>query len=324
MINNIIFMGTPRFAVPSLLILIKNNLKPVLCVTQPDKLQGRNRHLDYSPIKKIALENNLPIYQPEDINSYESIVFLQAYHPDILITVGYGALLNSKLRSMCPFGAINLHPSLLPLHRGADPIRSTLINGEQDCGNTIFFINGKMDAGPIISQRKYRINSLLFQINFTNLENILADRGAQDLMDVILLLGKNELRFKALKTSFSPQNHLLATYSTKFEKHSSLADFRLTADKFIRLVVGFALEPGYYCYYRGKRLKIFLAEIFSRQQNIDLGVIKSIIKNQGFIISVPDADLLIKEVQYEGKKIMNAWDFCHGVRMKIGEYLSMN
>jgi methionyl-tRNA formyltransferase len=325
MIKNIVFMGTPDFAVPSLKHLIKQGLKPVLVVSQTDKPKGRNLVLQPTPVKAIALENYIKVFQPENVNSQESIDYIKSYNPDIIITVAFGAFLNSQFRKMCPSGAINLHPSLLPLHRGADPVRNTLLNGETDCGISVFFITAKMDNGPIILQKKYAINDLIPKINHTLLEEKLSHIGSEVLFEAIQLLNNQKKQYNDLKQLFPPQDHNTATYSQKLEKHHLIADFNLSTTDFINKVQAYADEPGYYCYFRGKRLKIFEAECMAQNnphQKENPATITQNIKKQGFTITLKDNDLLIKEVQYEGKNRMNAYEFAIGSRLEIGEKLT--
>ena len=311
-------MGTPEFAVPSLEGLIRAGFKPVLAVSQPDKPRGRNQAIESTPVKKSALLNDIEVFQPEDINNQESIYYIKSLHPDIIITVAYGAYLGAGIRKMCPFGAINVHPSMLPKHRGADPIRSTLLDGDI-AGVTVFYITAKMDSGPIIVQEQYDD----LQGNMTFCEQQLAEFGSMVLIKALDILSQKEQRYSSLKKLFPEQDNTKATYSMKVDKLSNVADFTLSTESFLRHIFAYAYEPGYYCIFRGKRLKIFDA----RELGVgswELGVgsrITRIVKNQGFVISLQNTEILITEVQYEGKKRMSAWDFHLGARLEIGEEL---
>ena len=173
---NVIFCGTADFSYPTLIEMVNFNdpeysISITSVVTQPDKPKGRNRSLKYSLIKETAILYKIPIEQPENINDKQVVDKLLKLKPDIIITAAYGGYIGKELRTSCPLGAINLHPSLLPLHRGADPIRSTLLAKDEYCGNTIFFLDAKMDSGPIILQNKYKISNIIENKNFTNIEN---------------------------------------------------------------------------------------------------------------------------------------------------------
>ena len=323
---NIVFCGTADFGLPTLNKFILNkdedydfNLKMI--ITQPDKPKGRHLGFKYSLIKETALFTKTPLLQPENINAPEIIETIKSKKPDILIIIAYGGYIGKELRTLCPLGAINLHPSLLPLHRGPDPVRSTLLAKDEYCGNTVYFLTSKIDAGPIIMQKKYKISELEVKQNYTYIEYFLSKQGAEDMCEIVKMLDIKNLEFKELKSSFPNQDHTKATYSKKLEKTSNYADFELTAEDFINHIRSYAYRPGYVCRFRGKRLEIYEAEIVKNTPNENYPVIKEILKNKGFIISLKDADILIKEVQYEGKKLMPAYDFHKGMRLQIGERL---
>jgi methionyl-tRNA formyltransferase len=308
-------MGTPEFAVPTLERLINDGLKPCLVVSQKDKPRGRNKVLKNTPVKDIALKNDIECFQPEDINNQEAIEYVLSFKPDLIVTVAYGAFLGYKLRTMCPYGAINLHPSLLPLHRGADPIRSTLLNGENICGVSVFFITAKMDSGPIILQKEYPVNDM----NYTELSEYLAVEGAGELTNAIKTLEKHSLKYTALKSVFSKQNDSEASYSSKVEKVSNMADFGLNTVGFLNRVKAYSYEPGYYCYFRNKRLKLLKAELYDNSCYETYPTILRVEKNKGIVFSLKDGSVLLKEVQYEGKKQMSAYEFHIGARIEAGE-----
>jgi len=321
MIKNVVFMGTPEFAIPSLEGLIHSEYKPILVVSQPDKPKGRNQKLAYTAVKEVALKNDIQCYQPEDVNSIDSVEHIRSFKPDIIITVAYGAFLGKELRTMCPFGIINLHPSLLPLYRGADPVRSTLLHGDEYCGITVFFIAAKMDSGNIITQTKYNIGSIFGDrlVKFTDLERYLANEGANEIINAVNKLSISQLRYSELKNSFQKQNHTLATISSKLEKNTCVANFELSVDEFVKKIFAYSNEPGYCCYFRGKRIKLLAASINNRCVNDEYPKIKQIHKKEGFVLSLKDGDLLIKEVQFEGKKQMSAYEFHIGARLEEGE-----
>ncbi|RLC57368.1 MAG: methionyl-tRNA formyltransferase, partial [Candidatus Cloacimonadota bacterium] len=189
-IEKIVFMGTPDFAVPTLKALAETRFKPQLCITQPDRPKGRKRKLRPTPVKLTAQQLKIPIIQPKNVNSLETINKILEIAPDIIITVAYGGYLNKFLRLLPNFGCINLHPSLLPKHRGSAPINYALFNGEKITGNTIFKIVAKMDAGPIISQNEIKIAE---KDCYTSLYKKLSENGAQDIIKVIKYIERNGL-----------------------------------------------------------------------------------------------------------------------------------
>ncbi|MCL2064404.1 MAG: methionyl-tRNA formyltransferase [Candidatus Cloacimonetes bacterium] len=321
---NIVFIGTADFGLPTLNKFVLNqdseydfNLK--LIITQPDRPKGRNLGFKYSLIKETALLKNIPLLQPENINEDDIVESIKKCEPDIIVTIAYGGYIGKTLRTICPLGAINLHPSLLPLHRGADPVRSTLLAKDEYCGNTIYFLTSKIDSGPIIKQKSYKISDLEVKKNFTYIEYFLSKQGAEDMVEVIKQLEQKNVHYSELKKLFPQQDHSKATLSKKLEKNSAYADFNLSADEFINNVRSYSYRPGYVCKFRGKRLEIYEAEIIRKKNNEKYPEVTEIIKNVGFVISLKDADVLIKEVQYEGKKMMSSWDFNKGMRLQIGE-----
>ena len=155
--NNIIFMGTPDFAVESLKILIKSNYNILGVVTATDKKRGRGKKISFSPIKNFAIKNNIPVHQPKNLKSEDFINLMKKIKPDLFVVVAF-RMLPEIIINIPQYGSINLHASLLPNYRGAAPINWVIINGERETGVTIFFINKKIDEGDIISKKKIKIN----------------------------------------------------------------------------------------------------------------------------------------------------------------------
>jgi len=299
--------------------MIESKYKPILVITQPDKPKGRSLQTYPTPVKEIASKYGIDCYQPDDINSEISFEYIQSVNPDLIVTVAFGSLLMRKMRKIPRFGAINLHPSVLPRHRGADPIRSTILSDDGRCGVTYFFINAKMDAGDIILQKDFNLDP---ELNFSALENILSNVGAGMILEVL------DLVFSKPRDSFLKQDNNFATYSKKVEKDDSILDFTKSFLIFKKKLLAYNYEPGCHCEFREKRLKIFSAEIYSDGnqdtiQNQDIGRIIKFIKNKGFVVCLPDAYILITDVQYEGKKRMDAWSFHIGARLQIGEKLGL-
>jgi len=311
-LQRIVFMGTPTFSVNVLKCLIKSKYTVVLIVSQPDKPKGRGLSFEPTPVKLIAQNYQIECFQPEDVNSEESIYYISTYNPDLIFTLAYGNYICRKLRRMPTFGAVNLHPSLLPLHRGADPIRATLLSGDTKCGISVFFLTSQMDSGQIVSRETFDIP---VGTNYTRLETYLSEKACQVALNAIELVATKP------RDSFPEQDHTKATYSQKIKPDSNAIDFNQSGEVFMNRLRAYTDEPGYFCTLRGQRLKIFDAEITENKTNHDCGIIDSLIKNVGFVITLPDATLLVKEVQYSGKRKMSAWQFHIGARLQIGEKL---
>lgn len=307
-LKRIIFMGTPEFALPTLANLTEQGYKPLLCITQPDKPQGRDRKLLPAPVKIKAQNLNIPTLCPEDVNSEDIMSILSSIDPELIITVAYGGYLKKKLRKLPEFGCINLHPSLLPRYRGASPINYTLFNDDSLTGNTVFRITAKMDAGPIIYQSKYRITE---EDNFSSLSQKLARKGAEDIITVIHMLESGTV-------SLTPQDETQATYTRKLTSEDMVILWQNRALSLINQIRGLADAPGAKALYNKKILKIIKAGLTGIRSDEPAGTVVDIIKNAGFHVATADEDILIQEVQPAGKKIMSAYAFAIGARLESG------
>ncbi len=310
-IERIVFMGTPDFAVPTLKKITVNGYKPILCITQPDKKKGRNKKLLPPPIKIAAQELGIPVIQPENVNTPKVVEKILELNPQLIITVAYGGFIGKKLRNTPDFGAINLHPSLLPKYRGASPINYALFNGDETTGNTVFKLIAKMDAGPIIYQKRIPIEKF---DNYTTLSKKLAEQGADDILNVLMLLENGNYNLK-------PQDDKLATYTKKIEKSDLILNFNENANKIVNKIRGLALKPAGYIIFKNKKLNILDAEKTFEKSDKPPYTITDIIKNVGLKVATKDYDIIIKSVQPAGKKIMNAFAFNLGARLKKGDLL---
>jgi len=304
-INNVIFMGTPQFAIPTLNLLANSRFKPILCITQPDKPKGRKQKFQPPEVKIKARELGIAVIQPEDVNNEETIRKLQDIKPDVIVTAAYGGYLKKTIRQLPAFGCLNLHPSLLPKYRGSAPINYTLFNGDKITGNTIFRIVAKMDAGPILLQRKINIEP---SDCYTSLYQKLSEVGANDVLEVLEKIEKNEI-------IPIPQNHEKATFSHKLVKEDFWLNWNESAEKIFNKVRGLAEIPGAVAAFRGNRIKIIEVEILAEKSPKNPGVILEVIKNVGLKVSTADYNIMVKRLQPAGKKIMTAHAFSLGARL---------
>jgi methionyl-tRNA formyltransferase len=315
MISKLVFIGTPQFSVPSLQALIDSPFKPVLVITQPDKPKGRKLVLTSPEIKLKADEYNIPVIQPDNINTPDVIKLLKDINPDIIVTISYGGYIGREIRKLPRFSCINIHPSILPLYRGATPIQNTLINGDRETAISIFKLVSKMDAGPLLFQNRYRIDD---KICFTELEEFLAQKSAEDLLKFLNLINllENDSDYLAMMNAQSTEN-IVDTFKVSHE--TRLLDWTKSAREIKDYVRAFAMSPGAYTYFRGKMLKILRCCITDEKSDKLPGTVIDIIKNQGFKVSCSDYNLLIEIVQAEGKKAMSSHDYNIGARIQIGE-----
>jgi len=308
-IQKIVFMGTPQFAVPALEALAKTRFKPILCITQPDKPKGRKRKLQPTKVKVAAQKFDIPVIQPEDVNSEEILSKLNNLQPDVIITAAYGGYLKKNIRLLPKFGCLNLHPSLLPKYRGSAPINFTLFNGDSVTGNTIFKIVAKMDAGPILFQSKLEISE---DDCYTSLYKKLSKQGAEDIIKVLEKLETDQIY--PVK-----QDHENATFSHKIHHEHLLINWNNTAASIRNKVRGLAKIPGITASFRGARIKIIEIDILETKSKSSPGTIIEVIKNKGFRVATGDFDILIKHLQPAGKKIMTAHAFSLGARIEHDE-----
>ena len=315
-LNNIVFLGTPQFAVPCLIKLSQTGFKPVLCITQPDKAKGRKKVLSPPEVKIAALDLNIPVLQPEDINSVEILQILSDLKPDLIITVAYGGYLKKNIRKLPKFGCINLHPSLLPKYRGSSPVNSALFSGDKFTGNTIFKIVAKMDAGPILLQTNTQI---LPNENYTKLQERLAESGALSIVDLMYQI-ENEVKSDLNELStYRIQKADNATFSGKIHKEDLVLNWNSAAEEICNKVRGLAFKPGAVCTFRDKKIKIIQTEMTDNKSKLSPGTVSEIIKNVGVFVSTQTTDILLKLVQPAGKKIMSSHSYNLGAKIQVGE-----
>ncbi len=311
----IVFMGTPSSALPSFKKLLKSKHEIKLVITQPDKPIGRGRKLSPPPVKKIALENNIPVYQPVKIREdEEALKKIKEVNPDLIVVVAYGQIIPASIIYYPPFGAINVHFSLLPKYRGAAPVQWTILNGEKKTGVTIFQLNEKMDEGDILTQKEVEI---LPCEKASQLENRLTEIGAELLIETISLLEKDKIKPKR-------QNHSQATYAPKLKKEDGLVDWNKTSIKIDRMVRALDVWPTAYFFLKGKRIKIMKGKIIAPSSDFSLSPPGEILKinKEGIFIACGDSTVyLIEKLQPEGKNVMSAYSFSLGARLKPGDRL---
>lgn len=308
----IVFMGTPEqsAAVLADLLAAKHN---ILCViTQPDRPKGRGQKVAFSPVKDLALKNDLPLEQPE--KAKDAVALIRSLAPDIVVVVAYGKLLPRELLNVPKYGCVNVHASLLPKYRGAAPVQWALLKGEKETGITIMRIDERLDTGEIISQKKVRIEE---EDDAGGLMQKLFACGSKLLLEALKKIEKGEARYV-------PQNEADATFAPAISKESGELDWKKSAAEIHDRVRALVHWPVAQTFYREKRLKIWksrvhLADLSSREHVP--GSIVEIVKNEGFIVSTGRGHILIQEVQTEGGKRMKAYDFVIGHDVKIGETL---
>ena len=308
----IVFFGTPDFAVPSLTKLIYGGHRVPMVVTQPDRPQGRGQKTLPTPVKQAALELGLTVYQPNSVNTNDFYEKVLETAPDYFVVVAFGQIFSEKLLKIPQKGAINVHASLLPKYRGAAPIQWAMINGERETGVTTMLMEKKMDAGDILLSSATPIESF---DNAESLHDRLADIGAKLLLDTLTALEKNEVHPK-------PQEHSQATFAPMLKKEDSHIDWKQPPDKIESLIRAMAPKPGAFTFHENKRLKIFKAMPAPGEKNAIPGTVLKGFENEIRVASGQDEALSILEIQCGSGKRMKISDFLRGNSIPPGSTLS--
>ena len=301
----VVFMGTPTFAVPILNTLIQNT-NVVLVVSQPDREKDRKGNILPTPIKQLALDNNIEVYQPSKIKEeYEKIILL---NPDIVVTCAYGQIIPEVILNCPKYGCINVHGSLLPKLRGGAPIHHAIINGDNKTGITIMYMDKMMDSGDIISQKEIPI---LDNDNLDSLYEKMSHLGAELLIETLpsIVNGTND-RIK--------QNSDEVTFGYNITKEEEKIDFSKNSQEIHNQIRGLSSVPGAYCMLNDKRLKVYQSEITNKKSNSPCGSIIDIDKT-GIYVATKDYIIKLVDIKLEGKKRCHVKEFINGI--KTEEYI---
>lgn len=297
--TNVIFMGTPEFAVPILEALILNT-NVIMVVSQPDKEVGRHHELEETPIKKVALKHGIKVFQPTKIRQdYEPIVSAK---PDLIVTCAYGQIIPEVILNTPSFGCINVHASLLPKLRGGAPIHHAIIDGESKTGITIMYMDKNMDTGDIISQEECLIDD---NDNVGTLHDKLSILGRDLLLKTLpnIIIGSNRR---------ISQNNEEATYAYNISREDEHLDFNKTARDVYNQVRGLYPWPRAYTVIGGQEVKILECFIGDKESTLSSGTICEINKDN-IGICTKDKIIYITKVKPFGKKEMNALDYINGL-----------
>lgn len=302
---NIVFMGTPDFAVKALREIYNSNHKILAVVTQPDKPVGRKAIITPCCVKVEAQNLNLKTLSYEKI-SKTGVEDLKALEPDVLVTCAYGQILSKEILDIAKYGVINIHASLLPKYRGSAPIQWAIINGEKQTGVTIMQTALGVDTGDILMQESTDIGEYETAVElFERLSNI----GAK-----LIVKALNELENGTLTPT--KQNEQDATHVKMLSKSDGLIDFNKTAFEIVNLIHGLNPWPCAFTYLDGKMLKIFKAEVIN--ESGDIGKVLSSDIQNGLIIGTKQGSIKVKELQLEGSKRLGVKEFLLGKKIPVG------
>ncbi len=305
----IIFAGTPEFAVPALATLIQAGHDVVMVLTQPDRPAGRGMQLKASPVKQLALQHNLAVFQPQSLKSVEVQAQISAVNADVMIVAAYGLIIPTAVLNLFKKGCYNIHASLLPRWRGAAPIHRALLAGDAQTGVTIMEVVPALDAGAMVSKSVVPIlETDTTQTLHDSLSKIGADLMVQAMAD---LAKKGSLQS-------TPQDESLVTYAHKLEKVESAIDWHKNAAEISRQVRAFNPFPVASAQFRGETCRIWFAS--TTNGNANAGEVVGL--EGALLLGCGEGLLQITELQMPGGKRQTAQQFVQGQHIKLGETFS--
>lgn len=308
--TNVVFMGSPQFAVPTLETLARDHT--VLAVfTQPDKPAGRGQQLTAVPVKQWALAHSVPVHQPQSFRKEpQAIGVLTNLKPEVIVVAAYGLILPQTVLDLPPLGCLNVHGSILPRHRGAAPITSAILAGDAETGITIMKMDAGLDTGPMLSVAREAIRP---DDTTASLSERLSYIGAQLMADTLP---------KYLSGEIVPQPQLAegATYSPKIDKANAQIDWRRPAFEIERMVRAYIPWPGTQTLWDGQILKVLKVQVIEGKRDGEIGRVVKL--SDGSIgVATGEGVLVLKEIQLAGRKAMKAEDFVRGQPKFIGAVL---
>lgn len=307
---DIVYMGTPDFAVPALEKLIEAGHRITAVVTQPDRQRGRGKEVLYSPVKECALKYDIPVFQPVKIKSPEAVEHLRSYQADIFVAAAFGQILSKEILDMPRYGCVNIHASLLPKYRGAAPIQWAVINGEDKTGVTIMQMDEGLDTGDIIAQREVLIAQ---------------DETGESLFEKLSVLGADLLveTLDAIREDNvvrKKQDPALSSYARMLKKEDGRIDWSRTSKQIEQQIRGMNSWPSAYTIWNGKILKIWKAQWNQSVHAYAPGTLITVEK-ESVMAACGEGMIKILELQLEGKKRMPVKDFLLGYHMEEGSRL---
>lgn len=302
----IIYAGTPDFAVPALAALIASQHEVSLVLTQPDRPAGRGMKLKPSPVKTLALEHGIAVFQPETLKDAEAQARIAAEEADAMVVAAYGLIIPTSVLNMPRHGCFNVHASLLPRWRGAAPIQRSLLAGDVETGVTIMEVVPALDAGAMIIKGSLPITE---QDTAQTLHDGLADIGAR-----LMLQSLNKLEAEG-RLDAEPQDESLVTYAEKLQKAEAAINWHDSAENLSRQVRAFNPFPVAQTQLHGETCRVWLAQALPGQANA--GEVVAV--DDGIVVGCGNGLLRILELQMPGGKRLKARDFLAGHALNIGE-----
>ena len=298
----IVFMGTPKFSVPTLEHLIQSKFKIMCVYTQPPKKSKRGQKINTSPVEDFSKKKKLSVRNPFSLNNQTEFKILKEMSPDIVIVVAYGQIIPNNFLNIPKFGLINIHASLLPKWRGAAPIQRAIMNKDKKIGVTIMKIEEKLDSGPILLSKEFELDQ---NMTHGEIEKKLSLEGAN-----LLIKNLKYIRNKNLK--FLDQDHLQATYAKKIDKNETRINWKENADKVLCHIHGLSPNPGAWFEFDKERYKVLRAQISPENGK------PNHILDENLIVGCGSGSIKILELQRQGRNIQSAKEFLLGKKISKG------
>ena len=308
----VVFFGTPQFAVPTLRRLLDSTHSVAGVITQPDRPRGRGQKITHAPVKALALERGIPVYQPDRLKPAEVADTLRGWGADLGVVAAYGRIIPEHLLTIPRLGMINVHASLLPKYRGAAPVHRAVINGDSQTGVTIMRVVKELDAGGMFATVTRPIGP---DETSDVVESALADMGAELLVTVVEQLGSGTAREE-------PQDDTQATYASRLTKEEGLIDWTRSASDLHNRVRGLYPWPHAYTFFKGPRLVVLRSVVADASASATSPGTILRATSEAIHVATGDGELAILEVQPEGRRAMRAHDFLLGHRLATGETFS--
>jgi methionyl-tRNA formyltransferase len=305
----ILFAGTPEIALPALESLSQEGYVAAV-LTSPDAPRGRGRSLHPSPVKALALDMNLPVFTPRHLGR-EAREVISETGADLLAVVAYGKIFGPRFLGLFPAGGINLHPSLLPRHRGPAPLPFTILEGDSQWGLSIQKIALEMDAGDILLQKSFPLRGTE---SAGELAVLAAEEGAKAMLETVRTIEEGT-------DNPLPQNHRDATYSRLLIKDDGLIDWSQPAFRIDRMIRAFNPWPGAYTSFQKQTLTIWEASPVEENSRLHAGTVALVDRKRGILVQTGEGLLAVKSLQLQGKKRLPWQSFVNGIRGIEGSIL---
>ena len=304
----VVFFGTPQFAVPTLQQLVTSRHTICGIVTQPDRPRGRGQKVSDSPVKAVALEHGLPVFQPERLRAPDVADAIAAWRPDLGVVAAYGKIIPETLLQIPRHGMINVHASLLPKYRGAAPVHRAVINGETETGVTIMRVVKALDAGGMFAQAARPIGP---DETSDVVERDLAGLGARLLVAVVDQIAMGTARE-------DPQDDSASTYAPRLTKEEGLIDWTLRSIDIHNRVRGLYPWPHAYTHLDGARLIVRKTHVDAAATDAEPGTVVDVSRNALYVATGDHCRIAIEQVQPEGKRLMSVGDYLAGRPIRPG------